>query len=359
MDFQAVYYSGIKPKGQAVTFQIEGEEIRIFDEENEELSLWNKELLSRQHYNENHLLIKWGIRDPFEYLEIQDSTAIEALNQAFPQKKFFEKPGFTWGSFYSILAIVAFSTVLLFFTAYFYGLPSLTQWASEKVPLDWELKIGQASIEKYSESAALDSLKTQYLNDFYNELGHHSKYQIQFYYLKDSIVNAFAMPGGFIVINDGIMDKMTDYRQLVGLMGHEIAHIEERHTLKTIFKSLGAYFVIQLALGHFGAVSGVLIENLSSIQNLSYSREFELAADRASFYWMKNLKISTNGMVDMFNVLKMEEAKNIQNLPEFLSTHPMTEDRIQKIKDLIQNEPLSVQESEFPRLDVIFEKLTN
>ena len=93
MLYQAVYYSGIKPKGQPVSFSIEDEEIKILDEEGEILSLWNKELLSRQNYKTNHLLIKWGTRDPFEYLEVREELALEALNEAFSQKNFFKNPG--------------------------------------------------------------------------------------------------------------------------------------------------------------------------------------------------------------------------------------------------------------------------
>ncbi|MBK8643004.1 MAG: M48 family metallopeptidase [Saprospiraceae bacterium] len=357
MLYQAVYYSGIKPKGQPVSFSIEDEEIKILDEEGEILSLWNKELLSRQNYKTNHLLIKWGTRDPFEYLEVREELALEALNEAFPQKNFFKNPGFSWGGFYSILGLVVLSTLVLLFYTYFFGLPRLTQWASEKVPIEWELKIGQSGIDQYSNSPSLDTLKTQYLNEFYQLLNHQSAYHFNFSFLKDSTVNAFALPGGFIVVNKGILDKMTNYRQLVGLMGHEIAHVEERHTLKTMFKSLGAYMIIQLALGHLGAISGVVVENLSSIQNLSYSREFELSADKAAFHLMKNLNISPSRIVDLFGILALEEANNKSSLPEFMSTHPLTEERSKRIKALIKENPLSGSEVEYPQLQEIFEKL--
>ena len=152
-----------------------------------------------------------------------------------------------------------------------------------------------------------------------------------FHYVNDDQVNAFAMPGGHIVVFSGIAEKMTMPGQLAALLAHEGTHVEERHSTRMIMRSMGSYVFLSLLLGDLSGVAGVIAQNADNIRGLGYSRSLESEADGVGQERMKASGMDPAGMVNLLELLD----KEAQDMPEelsFLSSHPLTAERMDKAR---------------------------
>lgn len=146
----------------------------------------------------------------------------------------------------------------------------------------------------------------------------------------DEVLNAFATPGGYIYVYTGLIKYLETPDHLAGVLGHEIAHAEQRHTSKMLQNQMGRQLLIDIILGdNQGAVTQVL----QQIAQLSYSRSAETEADEYSVTYLSNPSspYQCSGAAGFFQKLQDEEGG--AGIPEFLSTHPNPANRIQHIQE--------------------------
>ena len=188
-----------------------------------------------------------------------------------------------------------------------------------------------------------------------------SPYPFEFHLLQDSeTVNAFALPGGQIFITTGLLDRLTNEAQLAGVLGHEIAHVVARHGAEHLAKQqLGAFLVNAIVLGTSDAPqdsrqAAILAQAIQQMVNLRYGRQDELESDRLGIDFMTEAGYNPQGLVELMRVLK--EASGGAAPPEFFSTHPHPDSRIDKIEDIIAQrypngvpDPLEEGETDFQR----------
>jgi len=172
-------------------------------------------------------------------------------------------------------------------------------------------------LQAYLQSLANQLAKAQGLDD---------EMSISVHYVDDATVNGFATLGGHIFLHRGLLEKLPHENALAMLIAHEIAHIKHRDPIM----ALGRGVVVGLALTSLsgigdGAFANQLINNVSLLTMLSFSREQESAADEAAILTLKNHYGHSHGAEALFEVLQQEQKLNP---PELLSTHPVTEDRI-------------------------------
>lgn len=174
-------------------------------------------------------------------------------------------------------------------------------------------------------------------------------YPFYFYVLADDrTVNAFALPGGQVFITAALLRRLETEGQLAGVIGHEIGHVVARHSAEQMAKA-------QLTQGLAGA-AGVAAGDLSSAQiaqvvgqfiNMRYGREHELESDRLAVRYMAKAGYDPRAMIRVMEILA--EASGGSSQPEFASTHPSSENRIQKIREAIEEEfPQGVPEGLVP-----------
>jgi predicted Zn-dependent protease len=225
--------------------------------------------------------------------------------------------------------------------------------AVENFPSDYEKKFGKVMFDQVKASEKWDSTQTKLLNDFFESLHFKSNYNIEILCVKKDEVNAYAMPGGFIVVYEGILKKKKSEEELAGLLAHEFSHIKLKHTLKSTFNNIGFSALLQLVFGGFDeSLIGLLGNQTEQLRQLHYSRTLEQEADENGFNLMKEQSLDPNGMVNLFERLKSESSNNV---PSILSTHPLPEERINYIQDLISKNKFEVKNNK--QLEVIFEKL--
>ncbi len=153
-------------------------------------------------------------------------------------------------------------------------------------------------------------------------------------------VNAFALPGGYIYITRGILPFLQDEAQLAGVLGHEIGHVTARHSAQQYTKTTSAGVGLAL-LGLFVPEARPLqgiAEQALGVLFLKYGRDDELQADRLGVRYTAAADWNPAGVAGMLTTLqRLDEASGSRKgVPNWLTTHPAPEDRVQKIEPMIQ-----------------------
>jgi predicted Zn-dependent protease len=149
----------------------------------------------------------------------------------------------------------------------------------------------------------------------------------------DKTLNAFCTPGGYIYVYTGLIKYLDTEDQLAGVMGHEIAHADKRHTTDNLTKAYGWQLLIDIVVG---SNQGAVTEIAKSLAHLSYSRAAEREADHFSVIYLCPTDYKSDGAAGFFE--KMQEEGTAGKVPEFISTHPNPENRVQSIRQKAQEE---------------------
>jgi predicted Zn-dependent protease len=151
----------------------------------------------------------------------------------------------------------------------------------------------------------------------------------------DKVINAFCTPGGFIYVYTGLLKKIDNEATLAGVLGHEIAHAENRHSTQRMTKAYGASVLTSMVLGQDpGQLEQLGANLLTGLALLKNSRSDELEADEDSFHYLETSKWYPGGIKFFFQ--KIADNKGSSIFKELLSTHPMPQDRIDQINKLIK-----------------------
>jgi predicted Zn-dependent protease len=142
----------------------------------------------------------------------------------------------------------------------------------------------------------------------------------------DSTLNAFATPGGYIYVYTGLIKYLDTEDQLAGVMGHEIAHADKRHTSRNITREYGFDLVVSALLGQN---PGAITQIARGLAGLSYSRAFEREADDFSVVYLDPTDYQCNGAAGFF--VKINQASQDGRPPQWLSTHPNPDNRVEAI----------------------------
>jgi beta-barrel assembly-enhancing protease len=198
---------------------------------------------------------------------------------------------------------------------------------------EYETQLGEQMFSSTVPETLVDERRTAIIQTFADKLQLSDKYKIQVCVLRSRETNAYAVPGGHIVVYTGLLDKMESYDELVALLGHEVSHINERHTTRAILKEVSTKLFLIFFMD-VSQVGGILLLNADKLRGLSYSRSLEREADEKGLEIMRRNKVDVNGMLKMFDRLKDADTTAA---PDFLNTHPLTEKRIGYTRDNIRN----------------------
>lgn len=156
-------------------------------------------------------------------------------------------------------------------------------------------------------------------------------YHLEFRAMDQVGPNAFALPGGTVVVTDALIERFPNENVIAGILGHELAHVSEQHSLKQIYRSLSTFVVISMMAGDVGPIlEDVLLEG-SAVASLAFSREHESEADAIGIRTAAKAGYEPAALANFFTELSAEEGGFA---PQWLSTHPSNEDRIETILDL-------------------------
>ncbi len=171
----------------------------------------------------------------------------------------------------------------------------------------------------------------------------------RFYIVDSKEVNAFAVPGGFIYVNRGLIERTTRMDELAGVLGHEIGHVVRRHSIEQMEKAQGANVGVTLAcvltsICNSGvAQAGINIAGGAIFAR--FSRQDELEADQEAVANTVRAGISPQGIVTMFQTLMQERRSRPSSVESWFATHPLEEDRIAAAQASINSIPASQRNS--------------
>jgi predicted Zn-dependent protease len=172
------------------------------------------------------------------------------------------------------------------------------------------------------------------------KISHRPKLKFEIKVMDSPVVNAFAVPGGYLYITRGILAYLNDEAELAGVMGHEIGHVTARHSAQQMSKAQLAQ--IGLAAGSifvegFDQYSG-LAGQAVGLLFLKFGRDDERQSDQLGVQYSTKVGYDAHQMADFFHVLDEMSGGNNGGLPTFLSTHPNPADRVVTVKKLADKE---------------------
>ena len=148
----------------------------------------------------------------------------------------------------------------------------------------------------------------------------------------DTVLNAFATPGGYIYIYTGLIKYLDHADDLAGVLGHEMAHADLRHSVRNLQKMYGVELLLAVALGNNPTqLEQIAAQVGGSLAGLQFSREYETDADIHSVNYLSHTKYACNGAALFF--IKLNASNQGGQPPEFLSTHPNPDNRIENINN--------------------------
>ncbi|MEO1655879.1 MAG: M48 family metalloprotease [Bacteroidota bacterium] len=184
--------------------------------------------------------------------------------------------------------------------------------------------------KKYPEAYAILRGMTQKILDS-GDLQYRDKFEWEVRIIhQDSVLNAFVTPGGYIYVYTGLIHYLDSEDHLAGVMGHEIAHADRRHSTRNMTKQYGLSVVLGVLLGRNpGKLSEILGGLTGNLAGLKFNRDLEAEADAYSVQYLSKTDYQCNGAAGFF--AKLLEEGNSQSPPQFLSTHPSSESRVEDI----------------------------
>lgn len=146
---------------------------------------------------------------------------------------------------------------------------------------------------------------------------------------QDSVINAFCTPGGYIYIYTGLLKFVENEAQLAGVLAHEMAHADLRHSTDQLTKAYGISLLLNLIVGENGSAIAEIAANLTQ---LAFSRSDESQADAYAVEYLCGTTYDAGGAAGFFEKVQQDKPEQI---PAFFSTHPNPDDRVEEIADKV------------------------
>lgn len=230
-------------------------------------------------------------------------------------------------------------------------LPDIGTPASTTLSLIDEYKIGLMIVRSLREAGQIveDPEVTEYLQSLGMRLAsqaHEGAHRFTFFAIRDSGINAFALPGGFIGINAGLVTATRSEAELAGVLAHEIAHVTQRHiarSLQNAGRANLASMAAILAAVVIGATTGLpsdavlgtvtAAQGLAAQSQINFTRAHESEADRVGIGILSAAGFDPVAMPEFFATMQQRAGGAGRNIPELLRTHPVTSERIAETRD--------------------------
>lgn len=218
------------------------------------------------------------------------------------------------------------------------------------VPNEVDILLGQSAYPTFLEQFGGEVVKDQDMQTFLDNSvkqlkDPQSPFQYQITIFQSPISNAFALPGGQICISSELINEAETPEEIIGILAHEMAHVEKRHGMQNITRSAGIFFIISTTLGIVGGMeefemAEALLDIMAILPMMHYSRNMEAEADEIAMTKLSRARISAQGMYDFFKRITESDIGHIEEkIPDWLSTHPASTKRMVVIQNHVNSEP--------------------
>lgn len=327
---QAYYYDGNSSAqvpvqisiDQSGTVLIKGESLQI------ETTINQLTIAARLANTPRHIYLKNGAK-----LETSDNESVDQICRYFESNRYYlilhrlEK---NWH--YVIASLLV--TIAFVWGGIEYGVPVAAKWVVKGLPYQIEQDIGEQGLEAldywlFSESELEKTEQQQLLDKFKTLVDYSNKsydYRLVFRSSKQMGANALALPGGMIILTDGLVRLAENPQQILAVLAHEMGHIEFQHGIRSLLQnSITALFMAGV-LGDITSVTSLSVALPTFLVESRYSREFELEADQYAIQFLKTQKIDNKQFSRILTLLEKTKEKDYEF--DYLSSHPAMQKRI-------------------------------
>ncbi|HET8697274.1 MAG TPA: M48 family metalloprotease [Gammaproteobacteria bacterium] len=236
-------------------------------------------------------------------------------------------------------------------------LPDFGSPADAAMSKDREAQIGRGVMVQLRNAGVVvdEPQLTEYLGSLGSQIASHANngdFRFNFFFVNDNQINAFALPGGYIGVNSGLLLATDNENELAGVLAHEISHVTQRHlarsaydTQRTSIASMAAMLAALLlgAASDAGgqALEGIAIASQSAMaqRQLNFTRSNEIEADRVGMRVLSEAGFDPNGMGTFFEELSKRYGSTIEFVPAILQTHPVTTERVAEARERARQLP--------------------
>jgi Zn-dependent protease with chaperone function len=278
-----------------------------------------------------------------EVLLIDDVAFLSALRAAAPHAAgAFHDPARR--RFRPGLAVLAgLAAVAVAGGLYLWGIPALAGVAAERVPVAWEVELGEGATAQLAPAArrCMDPARQRRIDAILATLLEplpDARYPFRVIVVDHPMVNAFAAPGGFIVVFRGLLERTETAEELAGVLAHEIQHVLHRHATRAILRQASTGILVAALVGDVSGVVAFGVQTARLLGDLRHSREAEHEADRDGMRLLHAARVDPRGMLAFFEALQKLEADAPAAI-RYLSTHPTAADRLQALAVLASQAP--------------------
>lgn len=298
----------------------------------------------------DQLVLTWAGPTNQRTLYLKNPDVIRAFRQAAPDhltlpleraaeevRQVRQRHRMVWGSVGGVL--------LALLLGLWFGSDQLVELAVDRIPVEWEQKLGESAYRDVLTQHEV--IKNGPAVDAVREMTHrmasqvpNSPYTFEVSVVKSDVVNAFALPGGYIVVFTGLMKKAENPEEVAGVLAHELNHVLQRHGLERIVKQLGFVAVVSIVLGNPSGLGGMMKQFGIELMTLKFGRAQETEADQTGLQLLHRAKISPEGMITFFERLAEKDEGRV----EWLSTHPMSSARADRLRAQLAELPHQAHE---------------
>lgn len=255
------------------------------------------------NFDHNQLQLCWQYQDHTWMLIPEGLQAQQTLIKQLPQKsvKGLGKwkratigQNLVWKTVVTVLCLCAVAALLLV-----WRYDDAVTWVAGRIPMATEYEIGQSVLASLKNQTSLQEkgLAVDAVKKIGDRLTKGSRFQYHWYVSDDKAVNAFALPGGNVIVNKGLIEKAESANEVAGVLAHEVQHVEQRHALKNMITSSGVAVGVLLLLGDANMVLMIMTHNITAQY---FSRHAESEADMKGVALLHQAKVNPSGLVTFF-----------------------------------------------------------
>ena len=274
-------------------------------------------------------------------IETTDNDAVDAIERQIK--------GLTRGAvahnlerltLYTAVFVVAFGVSLYAF--FKWGVPYAAEQTAHALPANLMNSTGQQTLEflddSYFQPSDLKADRRAELRAHFDELIAASDLPAgccTLLFRKSNALgaNAFALPDGTVVMLDGMVRLATDDRQLIGVLAHELGHVDRRHVMQSVLQSAVITLAVMFVAGDLSEMAELALTVPAMLVQTGYSRDFEREADDFGASLMHKVGHDPKHLADLFALLKKQCGKRCDGDPGWLSTHPGSDERIKRLNE--------------------------
>jgi Zn-dependent protease with chaperone function len=238
------------------------------------------------------------------------------------------------------------AVVCLLLAGYFWGLPILAKGIAEQIPMETEQAMGVQVLSWFDENEWVQPAETDVFNQqkiregfgrLCDDLPHRDFYRLEFRSSRYFGPNAFALPGGIVVVTDDLIEVSETYDEIMAVMAHEIGHVELRHATRSVLQNSVVAAAVATVTADASTISAAVASLPAILVQTKYSREFEAAADDFAFSLLKRNGYSPAAFASIMERLAAERHEGASDF-SYLSTHPLTAERIERARESAESE---------------------